>query len=244
MESEKKFGLLKFGKKLTIFIKEIVDENELFQDLKTIENMKSFVDLSLSQLNVTKISKDKFRVDIQILIEPNQKELTITLLESKGFENIDSLNTKENINLNSNNQNLQSSSYPKNQKIIYTENYHFDKKSKNCKDLYYELKNRVLNEYRDIEALPSKMYIGFKLKDKFKGSTIISVKPMREGLKIVYNASQGDLDDYLNKTRDVSAVGHLGQGDYELKITNRIEIDYAMELTQQTYENRIRKIMK
>ena len=240
MESDKKFGLLKFGKKLTIFIKEFVNEEELFQDLKTIENMKSFVDLTLSQLNVTKISKEMFRMDIQILIESTQKELTITLLESKGFKSIDSSNTNDNINLNSNNH----SSYPKNQKIIYTENYHLDKKSKSCKNLYFELKNRILSEFKDIEALPAKMYIGFKLKDKSKGSTVISVKPMREGLKIVYNASYGDLDDYLNKTRDVSKVGHLGQGDYELKIINRIEIDYAMELTKQAYENRIRKIMK
>ena len=62
MESTKKFGILKFDKKLTIFIKEIVSEDEVFADLKTIEDMKVFVDISLSQLNVTKISNDKYQI--------------------------------------------------------------------------------------------------------------------------------------------------------------------------------------
>ena len=242
MESDKKFGLLKFNKKYTIFIKEIISEEEVFNDIKTIENMKSFVDLSMSQLNVTKISKDKFRTDIQILIEPSQKELTVTLLESKGFKNIDSMNKKGKLN-ETNNSNLQTTLHHKNQKIIYTENYHLDKKSKISKDLYLELKNRILEEHLDIEAVPNKMYIAFKLKEKINGN-IISVKPMKENLKITFNIKKGNLNDYINKTRDVSNLGHFGPGDYELKISNRIEIDYAIELFEQTYENKIRNMMK
>ena len=226
MESEKKFGLLKFDKKLTIFIKEIVNEEEIFQDLKTIESMKSFVDLSLSNINVTKIGRDKFRADIQILIDPKQKKLTMTLLESKGFENIDFLNQKEKVN--------------KNQKIIYTENYHLDKKPENIKELYFELKSRILDEYMDIEAVPSKMYIAFKHNDETSNINIMSVLLRREHLIIYLNNKQGTLDDYLNKTRNVSNVGHLGPGDYELKINNGVDIGYVVELFKQSYENKIR----
>ena len=50
--------------------------------------MKSFVNLSLSQLNVTKIDTDKFRVDIQILIEEKDAVLAINLLKSKNFRQI------------------------------------------------------------------------------------------------------------------------------------------------------------
>ena len=228
MESEKKFGLLKFDKKLTIFIKEIVSEEEIFQDLKLIESMKSFVDLSLSQINVTKIGRDKFRADIQILIDPKQKKLTITLLESKGFENIDTLNQKEKAN--------------KNQKIIYTENYHLDKKPKNIKELYSELKTRILDEYLDVEAVPSKMYIAFKLNDESTNINIMSVLLRREHLIIVLNCKQGTLNDYLNRTRDVSEVGHLGPGDYELKINHEIDIDYVVELFNQSYEDKIKNM--
>lgn len=225
MASEKKFGLLKFDKKLTTFIKEIVSEEEIFQDLKTIESMKSFVDLSLSQLNVTKIAKDRYRADIQILIDPKQKKLTMTLLESKGFENIDYLNQKEKVN--------------KNQKIIYTEKYHLDKKPENIKELYLELKTRILDEYLDVEAVPSKMYIAFKHTDDTTNINIMSVILRREHLIIILNNKQGTLNDYLNKTRDVSTVGHLGPGDYELKINNTIDIGYAIELFNQSYENKI-----
>ena len=242
MESTKKFGILKFDKKLTIFIKEIVSEDEVFADLKTIEDMKAFVDISLSQLNVTKISNDKYRADIQILINDNQKELTITLLESKGFVNIESKNTISKLDLaNNDGLNIQTTSHHRNQKIIYTEKYHFDKKSKVCKNLYTTLKNRVLEEYQDIEVVPFKMYIAFKLKDKSKGGLVISAKPMKDALKVVFNAEQGELDDYLNRTRDVSNVGHLGHGDYELRITNKIEIDYLMELFRQSYELKLKK---
>ena len=64
---------------------------------------------------------------------------------------------------------------------------------------------------------------------------------MKDALKVVFNAEQGELDDYLNRTRDVSNVGHLGHGDYELRITNKIEIDYLMELFRQSYELKLKK---
>ena len=242
MESYKKFGLLKFDKKLTIFIKEIVSEEEIFADLKIIEDMKAFVDLSLSQLNVTKLSDNRYRSDIQILINTNQKELTTTLLESKGFVNIESKNTISKSELaNNDGLNMETASRHRNQKIIYTEKYHFDKKSKISKDLYRAMKKRILDEYNDIEAVPFKMYIAFKLKGKSKGGLVLSAKPMRDGLKVVFNAEQGELNDYLNRTRDVSNIGHLGHGDYELKIINRIEIDYLMELFRESYELKLKK---
>lgn len=226
MESEKKFGLLKFDKKLTIFIKEIVNEDELFDDLKIIDNMKSFVDLSLSQLNVTKIATDKFRVDIQILIEEKDNELAINLLKSKNFRQISEIKmvlSKDDLEINS---------YKKDQQIIYTEKYHFAGKQNHLKDLYDEIKTRITNEFDDIEVIPHKICLNFNHNEK----NIMAIEPMKTLLTVWFNLNKGQLDDYLNRTRDVSTVGHHGNGDYEMKVYDFHDIDYLIELFRQCYK--------
>ena len=228
MESNKKFGLLRFDKKLTIFIKEIASEEEVFNDLKTIESMKSFVNLSLSQLNVTKIATDKFRVDIQILIEEKDSELAINLLKSKNFRQISEIKivqSKENSKTNSHN---------KDQQIIYTEKYHFAGKQNHLKDLYDEIKTRITDEFDDIEVIPHKICLNFNHDEK----NIMAIEPMKTLLTVWFNLNKGQLNDYLNRTRDVSTVGHHGNGDYEMKVYDFQDIDYLIELFKQCYKIR------
>lgn len=47
---------------------------------------------------------------------------------------------------------------------------------------------------------------------------------------------KGDLDDPKNITRDISNVGHWGNGDYEIKIKPEDDLDYLMTLIRQSYE--------
>ena len=47
---------------------------------------------------------------------------------------------------------------------------------------------------------------------------------------------KGELDDPKKITRDVSSIGHYGNGDYEFSIENQEDIDYAMTLIRQSHK--------
>jgi predicted transport protein len=47
---------------------------------------------------------------------------------------------------------------------------------------------------------------------------------------------RGTLNDHRNMARDVSNVGHWGNGDYEVKITKPTDIGYVLSLIRQSYD--------
>ncbi|MGH9953361.1 MAG: hypothetical protein ACRD5J_17215 [Nitrososphaeraceae archaeon] len=47
---------------------------------------------------------------------------------------------------------------------------------------------------------------------------------------------KGTLNDLKNMTRDVSNVGHWGNGDYEVKISKPTDIGYLLSLIRQSYD--------
>ena len=49
------------------------------------------------------------------------------------------------------------------------------------------------------------------------------------------NLKSGELDDSKGISRDVSNVGHWGNGAYEVKLKNYDEIDYIMSLLKQSF---------
>jgi len=48
---------------------------------------------------------------------------------------------------------------------------------------------------------------------------------------------KGKLNDPQNVTRDVSNVGHWGNGDYEVKVKDSTDMGYILSLIRQSYEN-------
>ena len=44
------------------------------------------------------------------------------------------------------------------------------------------------------------------------------------------------LDDPKNLTKDMSSVGHFGNGDYEIRLSPNDELDYVMFLINQSYK--------
>lgn len=63
---------------------------------------------------------------------------------------------------------------------------------------------------------------------------ICDVEIQKIGLKITINIKKGELDDPQNITRNISEVGHLGNGDYELKVSDNKNLEYVMSLIKQT----------
>lgn len=111
---------------------------------------------------------------------------------------------------------------------VFTEEDHLDHKSEEVKELYEMYKNAILNLPANIETEPKKLYIAFK-KDK----NIADIVLLKKGLKIFINKKSGELDDPKKLTRDVSKVGHWGNGDYELIVEDTHNLEYIMSLIKQ-----------
>jgi predicted transport protein len=112
---------------------------------------------------------------------------------------------------------------------VYTEEDHINNKSDEVKELYELFKSAIMNLSDNIELVPKKTYIAFKIK-----SNVVDVELQANSLKFWINLKIGQLNDPLNLMRDVSMLkGHNGNGDYELTIRDTQQIEYIMSLIKQ-----------
>ena len=118
---------------------------------------------------------------------------------------------------------------------VYTEDFHVfhSKVQEGTRERYYKLKERIMQLGSDIEIVPRSMYIGFK-----RGSNFIDVYLASDYLWCWLNMKKGSLDDPKKLCRDVSEIGHYGNGDYELKIRSNTDLDYVMYLVKQAFNRK------
>lgn len=116
--------------------------------------------------------------------------------------------------------------------VVYDENYHFDNSSEEMVELYEKFRNAILNLSDGVEIKPQKFYIAFK-----KDTNIVDIALLKKSLKIWINAKLGDLEDAKNLARNVSDVGHRGNGDYEITVDSDADLEYIMSLVKQVILN-------
>lgn len=114
---------------------------------------------------------------------------------------------------------------------VYTEDDHLKTTSDDVKELYDELKARIYNLGDTVEIKPTKYYIAFK-----SGSNFADLHLQKSKIKIWLNLRMGTIDDPKKITRDVSELGHWGNGDYEISLKPDDDLDYLMTLLRQSYE--------
>ncbi|MDP1553025.1 MAG: DUF5655 domain-containing protein [Methanobacteriaceae archaeon] len=112
----------------------------------------------------------------------------------------------------------------------YTEKDHLKNATPEIKELYDGIKEK-LSDLDSLEMDPKKLYIAFKA-----NTNVIDITFTRNHLKIWFNMTNGTLDDPKELTRDVSNIGHYGNGDYELKIQPGDDLNYLMYLVGQSYK--------
>lgn len=116
---------------------------------------------------------------------------------------------------------------------VYNEEYHL-KRSKTRPDwvneLYFSLKDRILN-LGDVEILYRGNFISFRRKRPF-----VDVVFWNKGLVLMLNLKIGILNDTNGLTKDISEVGHWGNGDYQITMDNKTDLDYVMFLINQSYK--------
>jgi len=114
---------------------------------------------------------------------------------------------------------------------VYTEEDHLSHCSEEIKSLYDELKSQILSIDENIEVIPKKKYVAFKADRNF-----VDILPQKSKIKFWLNLSKGQLKDIDSITRDVSNVGHWGNGDYEVSFSNSEELPVLLSLIKQSYE--------
>lgn len=113
----------------------------------------------------------------------------------------------------------------------YDEDFHLSKCDEFTKLLYKEIKNEISSISSDIIIKPKKKYIAFIHKTNFVDFVI-----QKSSLKLFINLKKGELNDPRNIARDITKVGHWGNGDYEVLIKNVENLGYTMSLIRQSYE--------
>jgi predicted transport protein len=111
---------------------------------------------------------------------------------------------------------------------VYTEDEHLEKGTEETKELYETLRSAILN-LDELELKPKKKYIAF-----VSGSNVVDIHIQKNALKMWLNMQQGELDDPKELARDVSSVGHWGNGDYEIVMRTDEEMEYILSLIKQS----------
>jgi predicted transport protein len=95
--------------------------------------------------------------------------------------------------------------------------------------LYRKFRTAILNLDQGIEIKPKAAYIAFK-----KGSrNIVDIEPQQKALKIYINAKWGSIDDSKGIAKNVSKLGHFGNGDYQIPVNSDKDLEYIMSLVKQ-----------
>lgn len=113
---------------------------------------------------------------------------------------------------------------------VYTEEDQLSNGSQEIVELYNKLKTYIFNIADDIKIRPKKLYIGF-----ISATNFCDIAVQKKALKIWINLPKGELEDHRGIARDVSKLGHHGNGDYEIQISNDADIEYIISLIRESY---------
>lgn len=111
----------------------------------------------------------------------------------------------------------------------YTEEEHLLGKSDDLIELYEAVKQAVYQLVPEIDLVPKKQYIAFKHSKR----NLVDIELQQKQLKLFINAKWNQIDDSKDLSRNVSQIGHYGNGDYEIRIQDTQQLEYIMSLIKQ-----------
>lgn len=103
---------------------------------------------------------------------------------------------------------------------------------KETRKLYEQLERKIYGLNRHVVKEPKAKYIAFKIKD----ANFVDVRPQKKGIKLWLNLRKGELRDRKNLARNVRNIGHWGNGDYEISISEMDSLPYLLTLIKQSYK--------
>ena len=90
---------------------------------------------------------------------------------------------------------------------------------------------RILNLDSSVREEFTKTYIAYKNSTNF-----VDMIPQKNRLRLILNMPFDEINDPNRLCRDITAIGHHGNGNVEVVISSLSEIEYAMFLIRQSFE--------
>ncbi len=165
----------------------------------------------------------------------NFKDLGIELWEIKRYQyDIISVNPLQKAKSAPSIKQVQTSDSEDIQKIAkeivqYDEDYHLSNKTDDIKELYEQFRDSILGLTSDLEVHAKKMYIALRKSKRNFVYMNVGAKQIRIWLNMPFEK----LDDPKKLARDVTNVGHWGNGDCEIIVTDTDNLEYILSLVKQ-----------
>jgi predicted transport protein len=100
-------------------------------------------------------------------------------------------------------------------------------------DMYYSLRDFILNLGDDVQEKILKYYIAFK---KIRNFACVEIYPKSKTILMYLNINPDETDLKEGFTRDVRNIGHYGTGNLEVRINSKDDIEKAKELIAKSYD--------
>ena len=101
----------------------------------------------------------------------------------------------------------------------------------NVREVFEQLRKRILNLDSSVREEYKKLYIAYKTTTNF-----VDIEPQKKKLLVTLNMKFDEINDPEGLCRDVTHIGHFGNGDIEIAISSLDQIEDVMDLVRQSFE--------
>ena len=111
--------------------------------------------------------------------------------------------------------------------------------SPETRELYFKIKNRLLETFEELEARQRKAYMGFYSKNN--DACICTLDVAKAKIKIAYAITvKKNILSPSEFIRDVEKIGIYGVGHYQSEIKNEEDIEKSLQYVQKVYDYKIK----
>lgn len=214
------------------YLRWLLDHKDGFEKLCNEKNISTTIQWSAPRVICVAESYNKFDTDTADLL-PIKIELYRYKLYEDGLLTLDTENYQK-VKLQDAPKFTADSGKPEKLQETFTLDYHLAMASEGTKLLFEELKERILAIDKEIVEDPKKLYLAYKTTRNF-----VDIVFKKSKLKLYVNMKTGTLDDPRGIAKDLETpvhIGHWGNGDYLVEVSDHTDLDYVMSLIQQSYD--------
>ena len=212
------------------YLRWLLDHKADFEALVNGKKLSAKIDWGSPRVVCVAESYNKFDLDTADLLPFN-----IELLKYRVYENDTLLvepETQQKIRVSTSKVFSKKQKSEIKEKIQHSLEDHLSTANKEVREIFEKLKEKIISLDDSIIEEPKAQYIAYKLTTNF-----VDIVVQKKALSLCLNVPSGQLADPKNLARDLTkpAVGHWGNGDYEVKVTESSDLDSVFELVKQSY---------
>ena len=214
------------------YLRWLLDHRDSFEKLCSDKNTSSKIHWASPRVICVAESYNKFDTDTADLL-PIKIELYRYKLYEDGLLTLDT-ESHQKVRLQDAPKFTDDSDKPERLQETFTLDHHMAMSSESTKALFEALKERILAIDKEIIEDPKKLYVAYKTTRNF-----VDIVVKKSKLKLYINMKTGTLEDPRGLAKDLETpvhIGHWGNGDYEVEVTPGADLDYVMDLIQQSYD--------